>query len=104
MLVYLPICGFLDQTQQQAFRLNPSDMYWRVVTPHEVAHQWWINTVGFRSYRDQWMSEGFAQASASIFLQMTRPKLDDFLLFWKEQRRHSRRRTRLASGPSMWAR
>jgi len=87
MLVYLPICGFLDQTQQQALGVSPADMYWKVVTPHEVAHQWWGQTVGFRGYRDQWMSEGFADASASIFLQASRTKPDDFLEFWKEERR-----------------
>ena len=87
MLVYLPICGFLDSTQQHAFGLRPEDMYWKVVTPHEVAHQWWGQTVGFRSYRDQWMSEGFANTSASIFLQATRPKPDEFREFWKQQRK-----------------
>ena len=86
MLVYLPICGFLDTTQQHFMGLRPEDMYWKVVTPHEVAHQWWGQTVGFRSYRDQWMSEGFANTSASIFLQTTRPKPDDFREFWKQQR------------------
>jgi hypothetical protein len=87
MLVYLPICGFLDSTQQNAFGLDPANMYWKVVTPHEVAHQWWGQTVGFRSYRDQWMSEGFANTSASIFLQLTQPKGDQFREFWKQQRR-----------------
>jgi len=87
MLVYLPICGFLDQTQQHFLGLHQEDMYWKIVTPHEVSHQWWGQTVGFRSYRDQWMSEGFADASASIFLQLTRPKPDDFHEFWKEERR-----------------
>jgi hypothetical protein len=87
MLVYLPICGFLDTTQQHFMGLRPEDMYWKVVTPHEVAHQWWGQTVGFRSYRDQWMSEGFANTSASIFLQATRPKPDDFREFWKQQRK-----------------
>lgn len=87
MLVYLPVCGFLDQTQQHALGIHPEDMYWKMVTPHEVAHQWWGHTVGFRSYRDQWMSEGFADESASIFLQATRPKPDDFLNFWKEERK-----------------
>jgi aminopeptidase N len=62
-------------------------MYWKVVTPHEVAHQWWGQTVGFRGYRDQWMSEGFANTSASIFLQATRPKPDEFREFWKQQRK-----------------
>ncbi len=87
MLVYLPICGFLDSTQQHFMGLRPEDMYWKVVTAHEVAHQWWGQTVGFRSYRDQWMSEGFADASSTIFLQATRNKPDDFREFWKEQRK-----------------
>jgi len=33
------------------------------------------------------MSEGFANTSASIFLQATRPKPNEFLEFWKQQRR-----------------
>jgi hypothetical protein len=87
MLVYLPICGFFDDTQRHFLGLRAEDMYWKVVTPHEVAHQWWGQTVGFRSYRDQWMSEGFANTSASIFLQATRPKPDEFREFWKQQRK-----------------
>jgi hypothetical protein len=89
MLVYLPICGFFDSTQRHFLGLSDfsAATYWDVVTPHEVAHQWWGQTVGFRGYRDQWMSEGFAQTSASIFLQLTRPKPADFLNFWHEQRR-----------------
>ncbi|UWZ85000.1 M1 family metallopeptidase [Occallatibacter riparius] len=87
MLVYLPICGFFDSTQQHFMGLRPEDMYWKVVTPHEVAHQWWGQTVGFRSYRDQWMSEGFADTSAALFLQATRPKPDQFREFWREQRK-----------------
>jgi len=91
MLVYLPICGFFDITQQHFLGLGGENlnkhMYWQVVTPHEVAHQWWGQTVGFRSYRDQWMSEGFADASASIFLQATSNKPNDFIHFWKEEHR-----------------
>lgn len=90
MLVYLPICGFFDITQQHFLGMGGENlnkhMYWKVVTPHEVAHQWWGQTVGFRGYRDQWMSEGFADASASIFLQATRPKSDEFREFWKQER------------------
>jgi hypothetical protein len=85
MLVYLPRCGFLDDTQRH-FLLGASyyDTYWKVVTPHEVAHQWWGQTVGFRSYRDQWMSEGFANESATIYLQATN-QMDLFLEFWHQQ-------------------
>ena len=83
MLVYLPICGFRDQTIQHQLGLRPEDPYWKTVTAHEVAHQWWGHTVGFMSYRDQWMSEGFADASAAMFLQMTRKTTNDYRDFWK---------------------
>ena len=87
MLVYLPSCAFSYNGLQYFTSNYPRDMYWKMVTPHEMAHQWWGQTVGFRSYRDQWMSEGFANASASIYLQATWPKPDKFLEFWKEERR-----------------
>jgi len=42
---------------------------------HEVAHQWWGNIVGWRSYRDQWLSEGFAEYSGVLFTgQREKPK------------------------------
>lgn len=89
MLVYLPICGFWDATAQHQLGLEPTDSYWRVVTPHEVAHQWWGNLIGFDSYRDHWMAEGFAQFSAGIFLLMTAPSGDmgPYRAFWKEQQK-----------------
>ena len=34
---------------------------------HEVAHQWWGIAVEFKDYRDQWLSEGFAEYSAALF-------------------------------------
>ena len=33
---------------------------------HETAHQWWGNVVSWRSYRDQWLSEGFAEYSGML--------------------------------------
>jgi aminopeptidase N len=62
------------------------DMYLQVVTPHEVSHEWWGHTVETKSYRDQWIEEGFADASATIFLQNTQ-QMDKFFEFWKLQRR-----------------
>jgi aminopeptidase N len=60
--------------------------YWRVVTPHEVAHQWWGNTIGFSSYRDQWMSEGFADMSASLYLAATEKDPQKVIAFWNDER------------------
>jgi hypothetical protein len=89
MLVYLPICGFWDTTVQHQLGLLDYDAsYWREVTPHEVAHQWWGQLVGFNSYRDQWMSEGFANFSVGVFLLSTSPKMDEYRAFWKEQQRN----------------
>jgi aminopeptidase N len=36
---------------------------------HEIAHQWWGQAVGWRSYRDQWLSEGFAQFAAAEYIR-----------------------------------
>ena len=89
MLVYLPICGFWDTTVQHELGLLDYDAsYWREVTPHEVSHQWWGQLVGFSSYRDQWMSEGFANFSVGVFLMHTSPNMNDFRDFWKEQQKN----------------
>lgn len=34
---------------------------------HETSHQWWGDTVMWRSYRDQWLSEGFADYSGVLY-------------------------------------
>ncbi len=62
--------------------LDHDPTYWKVVTAHEVAHQWWGQTVGFASYRDQWMSEGFADFSASLFLMQTNKTMKEYRDFW----------------------
>jgi len=35
---------------------------------HETSHQWWGDIVTWRSYRDQWLSEGFADYSSFLYL------------------------------------
>lgn len=45
---------------------------------HEAAHQLWGELVGWKSYRDQWLSEAFAEYSAMLFLEATRPDEDFF--------------------------
>src|SRR5215813_13503817 len=85
-LVWIPLCYFFDTTIRHQLGMDWGDRgYWKVVTPHEVAHQWWGHTVGFSSYRDQWMSEGFAEMSASIYLQMVEHNQGKFLSFWKDE-------------------
>jgi hypothetical protein len=86
-LVWIPICYYFDTTVRHALGLDWGDRgYWKVVTPHEVAHQWWGHTVGFASGRDQWMSEGFADMSASLYISMIEKNPKKFIDFWNDER------------------
>jgi hypothetical protein len=88
-LVYLPILSFFDSTQRWQLMggiNNSLTDFIQEVTPHEVAHQWWGHIVGWASYHDQWLSEGFSDFSASLFLQYTEPKPDKYLDFWRKHR------------------
>lgn len=42
----------------------------RLLRAHEVAHQWWGVGVGYETYHDQWLSEGFAEYSALMYYQV----------------------------------
>ncbi|HEX5084371.1 MAG TPA: carboxypeptidase regulatory-like domain-containing protein, partial [Blastocatellia bacterium] len=88
-LVYLPIISFFDSTQRwRLFGMNNRiTEFIQEVTSHEVAHQWWGHIVGWSSYHDQWLSEGFADFSASLYLQHTEPNLDKYLKFWESHRK-----------------
>jgi len=86
-LVWIPICYYFDTTVRHELGIDWGNRgYWTVVTPHEVAHQWWGHTVGFNSYRDQWMSEGFADFSASLYTIFTEKDPKKFLKFWNDER------------------
>jgi hypothetical protein len=38
---------------------------------HEVAHEWFGHKIGWKTYRDQWLSESFAEYAAMMFVQTT---------------------------------
>jgi hypothetical protein len=91
-LVYLPIMAYIDSTQRwMLFGTIDQNAtgFVREVTPHEVAHQWWGHSVLWASYHDQWLSEGFAEFSAGLFLQQAvGGKWEhDYLDFWDRQKR-----------------
>jgi hypothetical protein len=37
---------------------------------HEMAHQWWGHVVGWKTYHDQWLSEGFAEYSSLLYVKL----------------------------------
>jgi hypothetical protein len=91
-LVYLPISAYIDSTQRWLLfgRIDNSfTAFVQEVTPHEVAHQWWGHAVTWASYHDQWLSEGFAEFSAALFIQQATGKdwQKDYTQFWERLRK-----------------
>jgi hypothetical protein len=88
-LIYLPWDSLLDATTRNSLRLQNTGEareFYDVVAVHEMSHQWWGHMVGWKTYRDQWMSEGFADFSASLFIQAADPKR--YRAFWDLRRMH----------------
>jgi carboxypeptidase family protein/peptidase M1-like protein len=90
-LVYLPISAYMDSTQRWMLFGGINSKFTgfvQEVTPHEVAHQWWGHAVSWASYHDQWLSEGFAEFSAGLFLQqaMGAGWRKDYTEFWDRLR------------------
>jgi hypothetical protein len=94
-LVYLPMSAFLDSTQRfrllQAMSGDPRftagmNQFVDEVTAHEVSHQWWGHMVGWSTYHDQWLSEGFADFSAGLYLQLTEKSPEKYLKYWEHAR------------------
>ncbi len=57
-----------------------------VFRAHEVGHQWWGIAVDYATYRDRWISEGFADFSGLWYMQTRRNdnrKYFDMLDRWK---------------------
>jgi hypothetical protein len=88
-LVFMPYTAFIDTTQRTQLMgiRGGTNNFWRYVAPHEIAHQWWGHLVGWDSYHDQWMSEGFAEFSASLYVQYVRKDMTKFIDFWENQRK-----------------
>jgi len=99
-LVYMPYIAYLDSTQRTQLMgvRGGTDTFWRYVGPHEIAHQWWGHMVGWTSYHDQWMSEGFAEFSTSLYVQYVRQDIGKFIEFWEDQRRQIVEATQATNG------
>ena len=59
--------GGLHNREAEAFRA------------HEIAHQWWGAQVDWDSYRDQWISEGFAQYASAVYALSGLDNEDEYL-------------------------
>lgn len=59
--------GFLHLAEWTYRSENPGAS--ELFRAHEVAHTWWGHKVGFTTYRDQWISEAFAEYCAMMFVR-----------------------------------
>lgn len=106
-LLYLSSLSFLDSTQQHVLGLpaNVLDQLSDTFRAHEVSHQWWGHKVGWASYHDQWLSEGFANFSGVLFQQAEDgpAAATTTLQHWKDQLEYKNRMGRLTvnDGP-LW--
>ncbi|HXM96986.1 MAG TPA: M1 family aminopeptidase [Candidatus Dormibacteraeota bacterium] len=85
-LLYLSTLSFLSPAAQERAGIAPSvqERFTEIVPYHEVAHQWWGNVVGWRSYRDQWIDEAIANYLALLFAE-SQKKTDHTLRVWLER-------------------
>jgi hypothetical protein len=73
-LVFLSSYAFLDQEQREQLHFAPDKILLQQQIPaHETAHQWWGDLVAWKSYRDQWISEGLANYCALMMLEEKNP-------------------------------
>ncbi len=73
-LLYLGWFTFLDSTQRNALGIKNQVGLTDFFRGHESSHQWWGHRVGWKSYHDQWLSEGFAEFSGKLYVQFRDPK------------------------------
>jgi hypothetical protein len=93
-LVYLPILSFFADYYRHILDLDSiSPTFFKTVNAHEVAHQWWGHLVSPSDYRSEWIIEGLAQFSASLFCQAVYGH-GTFVQMWKEFRQDLTKKTK----------
>jgi len=92
-LVFLPTTSFISSTDLALGTdgIDPRAVqslkeFRNTVAWHEVAHQWWGHQVGWSSYRDQWLSEGIAEFTSGLALEVTGGGRKGANAFWELRR------------------
>jgi hypothetical protein len=73
-LVFLSSYAFLTSAQTEDLTHDSlQGSLNSIIVPHEIAHQWWGDLVGWRTYRDQWIVEALANYSALMLMETDKP-------------------------------
>ncbi len=86
-LVFLSSYAFLSPEELSRARVGPMNMllFTGFMLVHEIAHQWWGDLIGWKSYRDQWLVEALANYSAVLALEQSRGQdCKQFLEFYRQ--------------------
>jgi hypothetical protein len=84
-LIYLWSASFLDATQRHAIGIKDEIAVTDFFRAHETSHQWWGHRVGWKSYHDQWLSEGFAEFSGNLYVEYRRNH-KEYLERWRKEK------------------
>lgn len=73
-LVYLSTMSYLSPSDLPAALRdrNQQLFYSELLAAHEVAHQWWGNSVTAAGYQDEWLQEAIANYSALLYVEKKR--------------------------------
>ena len=102
-LLHLATFTFQSETRAKIndeFYLGNSSGKHETFVSHETSHQWWGIAVDFESYRDQWLSEGFASYSSYMYYQNALRNNEKFFKFFKDSREQlmKKRKSWIADG------
>ena len=84
-LLYLSALSFLDSTQRNALGIRDHSRITFAFRAHETSHQWWGHRVSWKSYHDQWLSEGFAEFSGILYTLYRKDPDEYFRLVRKDR-------------------
>ncbi len=73
-LIYLSSIAYIPQEDRPAGLRNArlDSFFSEMLLPHEIAHQWWGNTVSPLDYRSEWLFEAMSSYSALEFLEQSK--------------------------------
>ncbi len=88
-LIYLWSLSFLDAQQRHTLGIRDHTQLTDFFRAHESSHQWWGHRVSWKSYHDQWLSEGFAEFAGNLYVQYTKGE-KEFIARAKKDREYLR--------------
>jgi aminopeptidase N len=107
-LVYLSTLAYLRPEERPASLRSRSDevFFGELLGAHEVAHQWWGNSVAAARYEDDWLMEALASYASLQYLEKRRGSraLESILNEYQEHllRKGEDGRTVESVGPVIW--